>query len=364
MASANGVFEIVPGKNAQGEHIFAVVVKRTYRIKQGSVAERCAADHELRQTDAYYDNGDPEWATVQYESELVPHKPAVDVVVIGKAYAPGGIPTAQMTVSVQIANHEKSIVVFGDRECQYHPNRPPTFSDPQPFTEMEIRYERAYGGRDETSDPNIPFFYPRNHMGTGIALRNIKKTVQGLVLPNLEDPNDLLTPERILLEKPEYWPGQPLPQGFGWFQRTWYPRCAFTGSYPAYVNVDTVTTEERLGLLPQNHIALAKQFKLPGYDPRFNNGASHGMLFSHLKGDERISLHGLSPDGLLEFALPGETPQILLDIGRGAQELQAKLDTVSMRLDDLAMDLIWRGACVYEGYAWLPHMTRLYAEVH
>ena len=94
MASANGVFEIVPGKNEQGDAIFAVVVKRTYRIKHGSVAERCAADRELRQIDAYYDNGDPEWATVQYESELAPYKPAVDVVVIGKAYAPGGVPTA------------------------------------------------------------------------------------------------------------------------------------------------------------------------------------------------------------------------------------------------------------------------------
>src|SRR5437773_558832 len=100
MASANGIFEIVPGKNDRGEHIFAVIVKRTYRIKQGGAAERCAADHELRKTDAYYDNGDPEWSTVQYESELAPYKPAVDVVVIGKAYAPRGIPATQMTVSV------------------------------------------------------------------------------------------------------------------------------------------------------------------------------------------------------------------------------------------------------------------------
>ena len=66
MADANGVVEIVPGKNDQGDHIFSVVVKRTFRIKHGSVAERCAVDHELRKTDAYYDNGDPEWSTVQY----------------------------------------------------------------------------------------------------------------------------------------------------------------------------------------------------------------------------------------------------------------------------------------------------------
>jgi hypothetical protein len=128
--------------------------------------------------------------------------------------------------------------------------------------------------------------------------------------------------------------------------------------------VDTVTTEERLGLLPKDHIALAKQFRLPSFDARFNNGASVGMLFSDLQGDETISLRGLSPDGLLEFSLPGETPEILLDIGQGEKQLQARLDTVSIRPDDLEVDLIWRGAYVYEGYSWLPHMKRLYAEVH
>ena len=364
MAGANGAFEIVPGKNDRGDHIFAVIVKRTYRIKHGSVVDRCSADRELRQIDAYYENGDPQWSTVQYESELAPYKPDVDVVVVGKAYAPGGVPATHMNVSVQVGDREKSISVFGDRQCHYRQDMPPVFSDPEPFTEMEIRYERAYGGRDERSDPDIPFFYPRNYMGTGIALRNIEHTVQGLVLPNLEDPNDLLTPERIILGEPEHWHEQPLPQGFGWFQRTWYPRCAFAGSYPAYVDVDTVTTEERLGLLPKNHIALAKQFKLPSFHPRFNNGASHGMLFPDLKGDEVVSMRGLSPDGLLEFALPGETPEIMLDIGLGAQELQARLDTVGIRPEELEVDLIWRGGYVYEGYTWLPHMQRLYAEVH
>jgi len=364
MSDPNGSLEIVPGKDDQGNYIFALIVKRTFRIRHGSTVERCPADHPLRKTDAYYDDGDPEWSTVQYEYELAPFKPAVDVVVIGKAYAPGGKPATQMTVSVQIAERHKSITVFGDRACGYRENMPPNFSEPKPFTEMEIRYERAYGGRDQTSHPDIPLFYPRNDMGTGIALRNLKDTVEGLALPNFEDPADLLTPDRIVLGEPESWPRQPLPQGFGWFQRTWYPRYTYSGVYPSFVDVDTVTTEERLGLVPKNHIALARQFRLPGYHPRLNNGASHGMLFPGLKGDEKLTLRGLSPDGLLEFTLPGETPKMTLDIGFGAQELAPRLDTVSIRPDDLEVDLIWRGACTYEGYSWLPQMKHLDAEVH
>lgn len=363
MTKTNGAVEIVPGKNERGDHIFSVIVKRTFTIEHGGVARRGTSDQPIRKTNAYYDNGDPEWATVQYENELAPCKPLVDVVVIGKAYAPDRKPTTQMSVSVQVADREKKVAVFGNRQCQHREDLPPVVSGPAPFTEMEIRYERAYGGRDQTSDPAIPFFYPRNFMGTGVAIRNTKDTVQGLALPNFEDPRDLLTPERIILEKPESWPNQPLPQGFGWFQHAWYPRSTYAGSYPAYVDVDTVTAEERLGLVPRNHVALAKQFRLPGYHPRLNNGASLGMLFSSIKGDEAVTLRGLSPDGLLEFNLPGECPEISLDIGSGAQKLEARLDTVSIRPDDLEVDLIWRGACVYPGYAWLPQMKRLDVEV-
>jgi hypothetical protein len=358
------VFEIVPGKNDRDEHIFAVVVKRTYSIKHEQPLERSEKDHPLRKIDAYYDDGDPQWSTVQYEYEIAAYKQAVDVVVVGKAYAPGGEPAQQTMASVQVGERIKSIAVYGDRQCHFRQNSPPVFSDPKPFVNMEIRYDRAYGGYDELSLPDIPFYYPRNTMGVGVALRNTKEVVQGLALPNLEDPDNLLSPERVIIEDPQNWPDQPLPQGLGWFQRTWYPRCSLLGAYPAHVDVGTATPEERMGLLPRDHIALAKQFKLPTFMARFNNGASMGMLFSSLVGDERFCLRGLTPDGLLEFQLPGERPVIVLDIGRGEKQLLARLDTVSIRPDDLEVDMIWRGAYVYEGYSWWPKMQRFYAEVH
>lgn len=364
MATGNGVFEIVPGKNEREEPVVSVIVKRSYVLGKGHVVVRRDPDHELRKIDYYYDDGDPDWSTVQYESELAPYKPSVDVVVIGKAHAPEGRPTQAMRVSVRVGTREKSVAVFGDRRCRYRDNAAPVFSDPEPFTEMEIRYERAYGGRDEKSIPEIPFYYPRNFMGKGVALLNLKEVIDGLPLPNIEDPNDLLTPERVIIGEPQRWHLQPLPQGFGWRQRTWYPRCALMGSYPAFTEVGTVTPEERMKLLPRNHIALAKQYRLPTFEAHFNNGASLGLIFQHLKGDETVTLRGFSPEGLLEFSLPGETPRIVLDIGRGEQSLESRLHTVSIRPDDRELDLIWRGACVYEGYSWWPRMKRLHAEVH
>jgi hypothetical protein len=361
--SANGVFKIVPGKNDRGEHVFSVIVKRTYDIVAGGAMRRHEVDHPLREIDAYYDDGDPERSTVQYEYELAPFKSAADVVVIGKAYAPRGAPAPYVTVGVSVAGYQKTLFVIGNRACVYQPNAAPVVSDPQPFTEMELRYENAYGGRDEKSVAEIPFFYPRNFLGKGVALRNVRDVVDGLWMPNIEDPNDMLTADRIIIGDPARWHLQPLPQGFGWRQRTWYPRSALLGAYPAFLVVGTVTTEETMGLLPSDHVALAKQSKLAPDEVRFSNGASYGMTFPMLRGDEPVTLHGLTRDGVLQFHLPAETPTITLDIGKGEHQLDASIHTVSIRPDDLEVDVIWRGALGYEGYRWLPKMMRLHAEV-
>jgi hypothetical protein len=363
MASTGNV-QIAPGRNDRDEHVFSVLVKRTYRIEADRPATRHDEDRPFRLIDEYYDGGDPEWSTVQHESEVAPFKAFTDVVVIGKAYAPRGVPADQVTVGVQVGDRRKVLVVTGDRHCHFRQNEAPVFSDPEPFVEMEIRYDRAYGGKDEKSVPTIPFVYPRNFMGVGVALKNVEAVVEGLALPNVEDPHDLLTPERLIIEEPERWHLQPLPQGFGWRQRAWYPRSALLGSYPAFLDPGTVTVEEQMGLLPRDHVALAKQFRLKPFEARFANGASIGMLFSSLKGDESIALAGLIPEGLLKFSLPAETPRIGLDLGAGLQELEPLLHTVSIRPDELELDMIWRGAQPYDGYRWLSKMTKLHAEVH
>ena len=361
--AAPGVFTIVPGLNERREHIFSVIVKRTYRIVPDRPAERAEVDQPLRQIDRYYDDGDPEWSTVEHESELAPCKAATDVVVIGKAYAPRGIPTEHMTVGVQVGDRRKLLSVTGNRRCGYRDGETPVFTHPEKFTDMEIRYDRAYGGRDEKSLADVPFIYPRNFMGVGVVLRNVKEAVDGLPLPNIEDPDDLLTPERLFIGEADRWHLQPLPQGFGWRQRTWYPRSALLGAYPAFLDPGTVTAEERMGLLPRDHVALAKQSRLRPLDAHFANGASLGMIFGALEGNEQILLGRLTPDGVLKFSLPGDRPQIGLDLGRGVQPLTPRLHTVSIRPEDGEVDLIWSGAQTYEGYSWLPKMTRLHAEV-
>jgi hypothetical protein len=366
MATPSGPAEeliILPTTNEDARPVFSVLVKRTYTIRPGQAVLRTERARSFVQTDEYYDAGDPETSTVKFEGDLAPYKLATDVVVIGKAFAPAAKPVASLDVAVAVGSHRKMIRVTGDRHCLYRDNRPPAFTDPVPFTEMEVRYERAYGGKDEHSNPDLPFYYPRNPMGTGLAVKNTRATVDGLVLPNLEDPQDLLTPERVILGEPDRWNRQPLPQGLGWFQPSWYPRCSFVGSVPGFVDPDEVMREEELGLVPRGQIVLARQFRLPSYDVRFNNGASLGLALPFLSGSEAVRLTHLTPEGDLRFALPGDRPRILIDIGRGETDLPVVLHTVCIRLEDMLVDLVWRGAQEYPGVAWLPQMRKLFAKV-
>ena len=102
---------------------------------------------------------------------------------------------------------------------------------------MEIRYERAYGGRDETSIQRFRFLSAEPWALVSYAAK--QRDPQGLALPNLEDPNDLLTPERIIVEDPENWHQQPLPQrGLVGFSARGI-RAVHASSYPAYIDVDT-----------------------------------------------------------------------------------------------------------------------------
>jgi hypothetical protein len=353
----------LPGMDGNGSPIYSVLHKRTYDITPDQALVRAAKDAPFTAVETFHDNGDAESSTVRLESEMTTFKARTDVVFIGKAYAPGGQPVQAMDAGIQVDGAGRKLLrIFGDRKCTYRLGYSPAFSEPAPFTEMELRYERAFGGKDLHSLPGIPFHYPRNPMGKGFAIRNMKEAVHNLPLPNIEDPQDLITPERLNPEEPEGWRLLPMPAGLGWYQKTWYPRSFSAGSLPPFLPPGTLTREEHLGLVPKDHIALALRHKLAPFHSRFNNGASPGLAFPYLKGDETVRLKGLTPEGQLLFRLPGETPALSLDIGLPRRDLDIALITVLIRMEEKQVDLIWSGSRPYPGMDWLPEMKTLRME--
>lgn len=348
---------VLPGQTPQGEHILAVLLKRSYDIVPEGMCSRAEKDTRLVSGDQHYE--DPMNSSVEFESDFVPYKVATDVVFNGSAHAPDGVAVQTLSTSLCVGNFVKQIRIIGDRVCHHRPKGPPLFSEPIPFTSMPIRYENAYGGIDIYSDPTMQCVYPRNHLGKGYVIGKDKKQIDQLALPNIEDPNDALTPEKLCLEHFMHWEKAPMPQGFGWVCKFWRPRGDLAGVLPADRAFEQELRQVFSQAVPEDQRELYDQTQLPDMDFRFFNGASAGLVLPFLQGGELIRLVNLSPQGELSFALPADHPQIGLDIGKGLQASTPVLHTVLIRMQDNQVDLVWRAAVSYPGPDWLPQMKKM-----
>lgn len=352
---------VLPGQTPEGEHILSVLVKRTYDVVPGGRCTRAAADQKLVPGDVPY--GDPMSSTIKFESDFVPFKLATDVVLHGKASAPPGRRTTSLTASLLVGRHRKDLLIVGDRVARFNGRSEPSFTDPQPFATMELRYERAYGGVDIYSEPKTPYPYPRNHLGRGFAVANNRRSIENLPLPNIEDPTNRLTPSRLCVGQFKDWERQPVPQGFGWTMKMWRPRASYAGVMPADRALDQELRKSYATLVPQPQRKLYEQNPLPPMDFRFFNGASPGLVLPFLSGSEPVELQNLDPEGPVQFRLPGEQPEIGLDIGQGMQTPTVVLHTVLIRMEERQVDLVWRGAVPYPGPDWLPEMKKMEVEI-
>lgn len=348
---------VLPGQTPEGAPILSVLLKRTYDVGSEGVCSRGQTDVKLTSGDVHYD--DPMNSSIEVEGDFVPYKIATDVVLNGFVYAPGGRPARSVIASVEVGGVRKDVRVVGDRVARYAGEGMPIFTDPTPFDRMELRYERAYGGVDIYSDPQMPCAYARNPVGCGFAVKNDRRAVDGLSLPNLEDPSDPFTPERLLTGHFMHWERQPLPWSLGSVGKSWHPRAGFAGVMPGDRALEQEIRAAYRQLVPDSQRELYDQTGLPSMDFRFFNGASTGLALPFLKGDEIVKTRCLMPEGEWVIALPGETPGVSLDIGEGPTEGQVVLHTLLVRLEERQIDLVWRAAFPYQGPDWLPEMRRM-----
>lgn len=352
---------VLPGQTPDGSPILSVLLKRSFRIVPGAPAVQLPQARPLVPGDRHF--GDPMNSTVAHESDHVPFKPRTDVVIHAQAYAPGGVPAPQVTVSIVVGTARKNLLVTGDRTAHYQERGAPRFSDPVPFTAMQMRYERAYGGVDVRSDPGMACAYARNHLGRGFVVRNAEESVESAALPNIEAPDDQLTPDRLCCGHVMHWERQPRSDGIGWYSKYWQPRAALAGVMPGDRVLERGMRRAFSRVVPPHQQADYAKTQLPDMDFAFFNGASPGLAFPHLPPGERIAFRNLHPTGDVIGALPTDRPAIRLDIGDGAMEAEVALQTVFVRLEELEMDLVWRAAFRYPGLDWLPRLRRMHVEI-
>jgi uncharacterized protein YjbI with pentapeptide repeats len=256
-------------------------------------------------------------------------KPCGEVLVHGSCHAPAGcaVPSAMVRVRVAAAGSppeapamvDKRLAVFGDRYWLGSASRGPT-DDPVPyasqataavpFTEMPLRWDRAFGGPD----------YAKNPLGRGVGRIETVEGIWRVALPNVEAPSRLVTSSS---ERPD-------PAGLGPIDLSWPQRQSLAGTY------DRRWLEE----------------DFPGFardtDPAFFNAApADQRARGYFRGDEEYVLQNMHPSApVLCGRLPRAAARVLLQRRGSAdlEDLRMTLDTLVLLPDKDIGILVFRGA--------------------
>jgi hypothetical protein len=297
---------------------------------------------------------------VKAGSDYWARKELTDFVVKGSAFAPDGKPTKSMQVSAQIGAATKKIQVFGKRMVEWAGGEVAWVPPPEPFSEMPLVYENAYGGIDFRVRPwkpaetpgypwgrevDSPGCYPRNPVGKGYLVE--PGEVPDFELPNLEDPDDLLTTERIVTRDPKMWYRQPMPWCFDWTMMLTFPRYLWVHSgvdawFPG--PQDAAMPEVRRGYCLENYRDLMNKRTDSHPLNRFYQEGSLGFILKDVKAGEPVVLKGMNPaEPTIRFDLPQPLKSLEFEIEGKRDAVKPRLHHIVCRPAEKLMTMTYAG---------------------
>jgi len=116
-----------------------------------------------------------------------PFRSKVELIVVGTATS--AKPVRSLEVSVRAGKFSHRLVVFGDRRWLRGQDGKLVPSEPQPFVEMKLGLDNAFGGTSEYGGDPLP--HPLNPKGKGFYAS--EELAVGQPLPNVEQPDALVT---------------------------------------------------------------------------------------------------------------------------------------------------------------------------
>lgn len=281
-----------------GAWMFTFACKATYELRPGE-SELAPQQEELHEADSHW-SGDPAWS-LYAPRDIVPIRPRADVVLVGHAFAPNQVPVRSLIARLVVADVEKAIEVFSDRNF----TQEGVLREGPRFAKMPLLYERAGGGPD-TSNP--------------VGLRADARDAYGKrTLPNLQMPG-------ILVALPD---DEIEPVGFGPIASTWPSRRAKLGRHAAGWSDRSFHAQP----LPQD------------IDASYFNAAPRDQQTAQLRDNERIVLENLHPEHpRLVTSLSGHRPQAFVERrGRPPLGVAMKADLLWIHTDRGICTLTWRG---------------------
>lgn len=351
-----------------GERTFGMLLKRTYQIDAYGECELAEDEQQELLVGGEVPYGEvepPLVSSVLQGDDFIAFKEYTDVVVQGSAYAYGPN-VRQTTVGVRFGNLEREIVVYGDRVGEWQGTYGPRFSEPEPFEQIPVVYDLAYGGLDVAAyarhgypmaemmrtvrpdtemDIHSPYHYPRNPAGTGFLVTLDRESFEDLAIPNFEYAFDPLAPERLAVGEPKRWINGPLPAGMNWQSAAWFPRVGYLGLTRAHELLDAQVAEVALGWATDDLLDIPSMLTTLDRMPRteFAQSASPGMTVGEVPPDAELECWNMHPEHPLRHVrLPNEAPRVKLGLSAGKMvELDTQLNTIVYRTDHDRLILVW-----------------------
>lgn len=303
------------GMGRDGRESLVVVAKGTFNLPlDGRALTLADSQQPLLMADTFL--GEPGLSAPLQEMDFAPVKPFCDVLVCGKAYAPGGRPVTQLTAGIRVGRVSKAFSVLGPRHWQLgllgiSPG------SPQPFTEQSISYAQAYGGSHPmVNAPEMRDGYQDNPSGCGWYPRGLDNAyIVGRPMPNTEE-----------VGKPIDNPcGDFRPMALGPIARSWPQRARFAGTY------DDAWKADCFPFLPAD------------FDTRYFQAAPEDQQIDYLRGGEDVRLLNLTAQEHAGFRIPEMEVPVTFFLKKGGHEtVSAVIDTLLIDTDARQVQLTWR----------------------
>ena len=270
------------------------------------------ADEQIgpRLMDVYY--GDPNSSSIAVINDRVPLKPRGEVLFENPIARPRAGSARRWPVSIRAGDISTEFVVTGPRHYQRGRLRSWRLTEPEPASEVPVRFESTYGG----GPPDNPAqqFEP-NPVGSGHHL-------DVLECDNVRGPQIELTSGEV----PES------PIAITPVSRAWLPRRAYAGTF------SDEWLQERWPFYPHDF----------SFDFYQQAPADLQLSSGYFSGNELVRIEGLGRRQVLEFELP-EVRRIELVVvahDGAAYCSQFEIDTLVIDPERERVSVIWRTSCV------------------
>ncbi|MCC6622763.1 MAG: DUF2169 domain-containing protein [Deltaproteobacteria bacterium] len=219
---------------------------------------------------------------------------------------------------------------------------------------VKPRAEKKKRKLEDTEKPQMP--YPANMVGKGFVISHLEEAIEGVPLPNIEDPDELISNENFVVDLTQFdLKKLRTPAGWAPYPMAWYPRAQHWGVYfwdldKAKLGLDKAK-EEFDPDDPDDKVALEQlgKFEFPIMNALAFQEAHPKLQVKEIRGDEEVYIQNMTPAGTLFFRLPGVHPTVTVDMSKGPVPLRMRLDTLLIDIDDPekpAVEMLWRG--------WVP----------